>query len=181
MCQPWLPAGLGPTIIDSMDVDGILRILNRNHVRYLLIGGMNFMLRHKPILTYDLDVWIEDTVENRQRCELALAELDAEWGATESDWGPVKDLAAGWLAVQGMVCVSSPHGAIDVFRSVAGLADWQSSWQQGVDEATAAGTPYRGLSDEDMLRCQAALDEGLRKSDRIRVLEEAVRNKGPQS
>ena len=163
-----------------MDVDGILTTFNRNRVKYLLIGGMNFMLRHQPILTYDLDLWIEDTTENRTRCEQSLAELNAEWGATENAWGPVGKMAAGWLATQGMVCVASPHGAIDVFRSVAGLGDWQTSWGGGVDATTAAGTPFRGLSDEDMLRCQTVLDAGLRKHERIRILEEAIRNRGSQ-
>jgi hypothetical protein len=37
-----------------MNVDEILRTLNQEHVDYLLIGGMNFLLRHLPELTYDV-------------------------------------------------------------------------------------------------------------------------------
>lgn len=39
-----------------MNVDGILRGLNDHGVEYILIGGMNFLLRHRPVLTYDVDI-----------------------------------------------------------------------------------------------------------------------------
>lgn len=161
-----------------MDVDQIFATFNSRGVRFLLIGGMNFMLRHAPILTYDLDVWIEDVEVNRGACEAALADLDAEWGPSEDTWGSVAKLSSGWLAQQGMVCVSTPHGAVDVFRSVTGLEDWQSCWNRGVDERTSAGTSYRGLSDEDMLLCQTSLEPGLQKSDRIQALRDAIKKKG---
>lgn len=164
----------------GMNVDHILGTLNANNVHYLLIGGMNFMLRHRPILTYDLDVWIEDSEANRMACESALAALDAEWGASEATWGPVKQLSPGWLATQGMVCISSPHGAVDVFRSVAGLENWQICWNRAIGEQTAAGTTYRGISDEDMLLCQLVLDASSQKLDRVQSLQSAIRNKGQQ-
>jgi hypothetical protein len=81
-----------------MNADQILTTMNQFGVAYLLIGGMNFLLRHEPsLLTYDVDLWIENTPENRKRCESALAALDAEWGATDADWGPVAQRQSGWL------------------------------------------------------------------------------------
>ena len=50
---------------------------------------MNFLLRHKPVLTFDVDIWIEDSEPNRKRCERVLAQLDAEWGRSDQDWRPV--------------------------------------------------------------------------------------------
>jgi hypothetical protein len=70
-----------------MNVDRILETFNRQQVAYLLIGGMNFLLGHKPVLTYDVDLWVEDTEENLRRCEAALAELDAEWRRTAGESG----------------------------------------------------------------------------------------------
>ena len=46
-----------------MNVDQILETFNRGGVAYILIGGMSFLLRRAPVLTYDVDVWIEDTLE----------------------------------------------------------------------------------------------------------------------
>lgn len=159
-----------------MNVDRILETLNRHQVEYLLIGGMNFLLRHQPVLTFDVDVWIEDSDQNRERCEAALAELGCEWGLNDAEWGPVANKAAGWLAIQGVVCLTSPHGAIDIFRSVQGLMSWRESRRQAVSSRTQQGTNYFGLSDDDMLKCQLALDQGIRKQDRVRYLENVLRN-----
>jgi hypothetical protein len=158
----------------NISIDEILGALNRNGCSYLLIGGMNFMLRHEPQLTFDVDVWIEDSLQNRRKCETALAELNAEWGKTDELWGPVSQLPSNWLEQQYVYSLITPFGALDVFRSVKGLADWQACWQRGVEESTAAGTSYRGLCDEDMLQCQLALDEVEQKGERIRVLRNSI-------
>jgi hypothetical protein len=157
-----------------MNVDQVLSSMNARGVRYLLIGGMNFMLRHKPLLTYDIDFWIDDAGVNRRQCELALVDLEAEWGATDETWGNVSVLPANWLDEQMVFCLNSPHGAIDIMRAVKGLDDWQLAWDRGVDEFTAAGTPYRGLSDADMLQCQLALSTTQQKSERVRILSEIL-------
>jgi hypothetical protein len=161
-----------------MNVDRIIGGFNEHGVRYLLIGGMNFLLRHKPVLTFDVDLWIEDTDENLRRCEAALSELDAAWGVGESDWGPVKDKPSGWLRRQAVFCMTSPYGAIDVFRSVRGLAGWAESHAESVECVMASGMSCRGLSDGDMLKCQLSLDEADRKQDRIRELRKAMDGHG---
>ncbi|MEM8866418.1 MAG: hypothetical protein AAGF31_12810 [Planctomycetota bacterium] len=154
-----------------MNVDAILSAMNSAGVNYLLIGGMNFMLRHKPVLTYDVDLLIEDTQENRLNCESALTNLQAEWGVTDEDWGPVAERASGWLDRQGIYCLNCPDGAVDIMRWVPGIDDWSAVWQRSVVERTKSGVAYRGLSDEDMLRCQLALGESHRKADRVRYLQ----------
>ncbi len=161
-----------------MNVDRILETMNRHGVRCLLIGGMNFALRHEPILTYDVDLWIDDVFDNRQNCEQALAELNAEWGQTVETWKPVKDMSSGWLEQQAMFCLTTEQGAVDVFRSVAGLDNWQDSWDRGIATALSTGTAYRALSDEDMLRCQMALPEGLQKKSRIETLRTQILREG---
>jgi len=44
-----------------MNVDAILDSLNAQGVDYILIGGMNFLLRHVPELTFDVDIWVNDS------------------------------------------------------------------------------------------------------------------------
>lgn len=157
-----------------MNLDEILATMNRYDCRFLLIGGMNFMLRHQPILTYDVDLWIEDSADNRRRCEAALSELGAEWGATDDEWGPVSELMSGWLDRQHVFSMTTPYAALDIFRTVAGLDDWQICSERASTESTSAGTPYRGLSDEDMLRCQLVLSESEQKKERMRALRDAI-------
>ncbi len=159
-----------------MDVDHILRTFDTHGVESLLIGGMNFLLRHEPVLTYDVDLWIRDEPANLQRCEAALAALDAAWGATEAEWRPVAE-QSGWLTRQSVYCLTSPSGAIDVFREVDGLSSWEAAARRAVCGNTAGGAAYRGLCDEDMIICQMALPENLRRAGRIETLERAVRGR----
>lgn len=157
-----------------MNVDRILEALNAHQVAYLLIGGVHFLLRHAPVLTYDVDVWVEDTPENIHRCEQALSALGAEWGASTEAWEPVARKRPGWLEEQTVFCLTSPQGAIDIFRAVRGLPDWNACRQRATACRTAGGIVCQGLCDEDMLLCQLALPEGERNVERIRVLRKAL-------
>jgi len=161
----------------QLDVKGMLDVLNRNQVEYLVVGGMNFLFRHEPILTYDLDVWIRDTPDNRGRCVTALIALGASWGESESSWRSVETMEGDWLLRQSVFSLLTRHGALDVFRSIAGLDSWDDSFRQAVLVQTSGGISFRGLSDENMLACQEALQESERKLDRIRILREAI-NRG---
>lgn len=156
-----------------MNVDHILRTFNGEEVEYLLIGGMNFLLRHEPVLTYDIDFWIRDTAANLARSDTALRQLDASWGPTEDAWRPIAE-QAGWLARQSVFCLTSPVGAIDIFRTVTGLTSWEACRERAVFGRTAAGVEYRGLCDEDMIACQLALPEGQRRQTRIESLRKAI-------
>ena len=158
----------------QLNVDGMLDVLNHNRVEYLVVGGMNFLIRHEPILTYDLDVWIHDTTDNRARCITALHELGASWGESESLWQQVGLMKGDWLLRQSVFSLLTRHGALDVFRSMAGLISWEESVRQAVVAQTSGGITFRGLSDADMLACQEALDESERKLDRIRILRRAI-------
>lgn len=153
-----------------MNIDAILETFNRQQVNYILIGGVNFLLRHEPVLTFDIDLWVEDSGENLERCEKALGLLDAEWGAAEDAWLAVRGRKSGWMASQAVFCLTSPHGAIDVFRTVRGLESWSECRCRAVEGRTLSGVAYVGLNDRDMLACQQALPEHEQRQDRIRIL-----------
>src|SRR5690348_6270281 len=103
-----------------MNVDRILQALNDEEVDFILIGGMNFLLRHEPELTFDVDVWVRDDAANLERLNRALSELGAAWGPTEGDWAPVPN-EWQWLQKQPVFCLTTDHGALDIFREVRGL------------------------------------------------------------
>lgn len=48
--------------------------LNRNNVAYIMVGGVATNLHGYLRTTNDIDVWIEDTIENRGRLRIALRE-----------------------------------------------------------------------------------------------------------
>jgi len=158
-----------------LDINKILAAMNEAEVKYLLIGGANFMLRHKGAMTYDVDLWVEDSEANLMLIHQALSGLQAEWGSTDDDWGPVADKSPDWLTSQAMFCLMTPWGALDIFRSLLGVEIWSSAWLRSKQEQTAAGIPYRAISDADMLDCQYALPEGQRNRTRVEFLENELK------
>jgi hypothetical protein len=158
-----------------MNVDEILRALNEERVDWLLIGGMNFLLRHLPELTFDVDVWVRDGGENLSRLLRALRRLGAQWGRTEAAWAPVPE-DWRWLESQSVFCLTTEHGALDVFRDVLGLEGrYRECKARSVAAQTAGGIPFRGLCDQDMLASQEALPPGEQKLRRMEALREAIR------
>ena len=158
-----------------MNVDQILKTLGDEQVDYLLAGGMNFLIRHAPQLTFDVDIWVRDDAENLTRLNRALQELGAEWGRTEIEWAPAPE-DWRWLQTQTVFCLTTRHGALDVFRDLRGLEGrYLECKQRSVKSQTAAGIAFNGLSDEDMLACQEALPPGERKPQRMAILREAIR------
>ena len=157
-----------------MNVDLILSTLNRHTADYILIGGMNFFIVHQPVTTFDVDLWVADNDANWTAVHAALSELQAEvsFSPKGDDWRLVSSLESSvWLRRAALFCLNSPHGAIDVFRSVRGLEAGYDVWSpQCPIRATPSGIPFRSLSDELMIRCELALPESERKHDRLRAL-----------
>ena len=157
-----------------MDVEQLLRTLSQQGVDYILIGGMNFLINHGGPLTYDVDVLIRDTPENRRELNFALQELRCEWGPAADDWKRVSN-DPRWLETQDVYCLTSPHGALDIFRKIKGLNDnFDTILSRAQLRSMQDGEMYYSLSDEDMLRCQEALPETARKNDRIATLRAAI-------
>jgi hypothetical protein len=158
------------------DYRRVLQTMNENSVNYLLIGGLNYFLVHKPVTTQDIDLLIEDTPENRSACEQALVELDAEWGKSDDDWGPVKAKSKGWLEAQSVYCLLTPFGPVDVFRSVPGIPGFSDAMFRGINYEIDAGLTVKLICARDLLKCQLALPEKYRKAERIDFLRGVLGN-----
>ena len=159
----------------------MLETLNEQRVNYLLIGGMNFLIRHAPERTFDLDVWVADEPANLEALNRALRQLGAAWGPTEAAWGPIPD-DWRWLRRQPCFCLTTAHGALDVFLEVLGLEGrFAACRAAGIPTITASGVRFIGLNDQDMLRCQEALPPTQRKAHRMEVLRAALQRVAPAS
>jgi hypothetical protein len=101
--------------------------------------------------------------------------MKAEWGATEATWKPVPDSGA-WLTQQAVFCLTTAHGALDIFRVVKGLeGKYEDCRKRATPFKTGNGVPFLSLSDQDMLACQDALPVPERKQRRMEVLRQALR------
>jgi hypothetical protein len=160
-----------------MNADRIFQSLHEQRVDYLLIGGMNFLLRHAPELTFDVDIWVRDDPDNLAQLHRALRSIGAAWGPSEHSWAPLGE-DYRWLQRQTLFCLTTNHGAVDVFREVRGLEGRYAACRAAAQHCqTATGVPFVSLSDEDMLQCQLALPESERKPRRVEILREAIRRK----
>jgi hypothetical protein len=55
------------------------------------------------------------------------------------------------METQAIFCLTTKHGALDIFREVRGLEnDYDECRGRAYCSKTATGIPYAGLSDEDI-------------------------------
>ena len=78
------------------DILGLWNCLHRNDVRYIMIGGFATNLHGYNRSTNDIDIWIEDTPENRKRLRKSLKEQGS------GDYEPIEtmDFIPGWTDFQ---------------------------------------------------------------------------------
>ncbi len=158
-----------------MNIVRIMEVFARNEVDAILIGGVNFLLQHQPVLTFDVDFWIRDTEANLAATADALRELQAQWGRTEAEWSPIP-LGHDWLKTQGVYCLTTEHGPVDIFRTVTGLASYEACLERS-GRRMLEQVPYRSLADADMLACQMALSETQRRLDRVAYFQKLLGEK----
>lgn len=124
----------------------LIRLLNENHIRYLVIGGQAMRLEGMPRSTLDWDVFIpRQDADNLRRLNETLAEyLDA----------PVE--ALGPRGQNFIQTYQTPWGVVQFHLAPAGLADFDAVESRSVVHAAEDGTPVRCVSGEDLLAAKLA-------------------------
>jgi len=158
------------------DYRRVFLAMNRNAVSFLLIGGLNYFLVHKPVTTQDIDLYIDDSTENRHACELALNDIGAEWGRRDEDWGPVNAKNRGWLSGQSVFCLLTQFGPVDIFLSLPGIPSFSEAKLRSTTFDVDGESRIHLMSARDLLECQLALPEVYRKPERIQHLREVLKN-----
>ncbi len=98
-------------ILDE-DILSLWKYLNQNNVRYVMIGGFATNLHGYNRATKDINVWIDDTLENRKNLRIALLEQ----GSGDYEVIETMDFIPGWTSFQ--LNFGFP---LDVLTSVKGL------------------------------------------------------------
>lgn len=94
---------------------GLLRVLLRHGVDFLVVGGVAAQLEGAPILTLDLDVLVDTSAENRDRLLGALVELKARY---RDPGGRHIEPDAKKLATLRLHLLLTDFGALDVLAVI---------------------------------------------------------------
>ncbi len=146
----------------NSDFNDLLKLMDQFQVRFLVVGGYAVIRHTEPRFTKDLDLWIEATAENAERCFRALA----AFGAPLTGLAPLDFTQRGYIYQMGV-----PPFRVDVLMSL-GVLDFDAAWKRR-DVQVIDGLSIPFLSKADLIesklaagRPQDLLDvEQLRKTD----------------
>lgn len=94
---------------------GLLRVLNRHRIDFIVVGGVAALLEGAPILTLDLDVLIDRAPQNLDRVMAALREIKAHYRDPAGRWIE-PDLEK--LAALRMHLLLTDLGALDLLTTI---------------------------------------------------------------
>ncbi len=94
---------------------GLLRVLNRHGIDFIVVGGVAALLEGAPILTLDLDVLIDLAPQNLDRMMAALGELKAHYRDPAGRW---IEPDAAKLATLRMHLLLTDLGALDLLTTI---------------------------------------------------------------
>jgi predicted nucleotidyltransferase len=104
------------------DFNEFLKLLNKNEVKYLIIGGFAYSFYAKPRYTKDLDIFVERSEENAAKIMTAIIEF----------WGESAGLKkADFLQKGTFIQMGYPPLRIDVTTHCEGL-DFAAAWENRI-------------------------------------------------
>jgi hypothetical protein len=99
----------------ALDAAAIAEVLNRHHVRYVIIGAYAAIAQQAPIpATRDIDFTPETSLDNLQRLSRALKELDARVRTDAVEGGLPFDHDGRSLAASAVWNLICPYGEFDL-------------------------------------------------------------------
>lgn len=129
----------------TQDFKDLLRILNSNAVKYLIVGGHAFGVHAEPRATKDLDLFIRSDSENAESIFRALAEFGAPLGGMSP-----ADFSDGTTFQIGQA-----PDRIDILQKIDGV-EFDEAWANRVEGKIDAEIPTQVISREDLIRNKLA-------------------------
>lgn len=108
----------------SRDFKEFIELLNKNNVKYLLVGGYSVGYYSRPRYTEDIDIWIECTGENAEKIITVLNEF-----GFSSLTINVQDL----LKPEQIIQLGLPPQRIDILTSIDGV-HFNDAWERRVND-----------------------------------------------
>ena len=127
------------------DFQDLLRLLGRFDVKFLVVGGYAVIRYSEPRFTKDLDLWIEPTAENAERCFRALA----AFGAPLAGLAPFDFTQEGYIYQMGV-----PPMRVDILMSLRSIA-FEDAWSRR-ETSTVDGIEFCVISKQDLIASKLA-------------------------
>jgi len=128
------------------DFKEFIELLNKNSVRYLIVGGYAFAFHAEPRFTKDIDFFVDGSEENAERLLNALA------GFGFKNIGLAKD---DFIKSGDILQLGVPPVRIDLMNSVTGL-DFSTAWENRVT-GSYGDIPAFFVSKADLIRNKMAV------------------------
>ena len=133
------------------------RKLNEHHVKFIMVGGLATRFHGYNRTTDDLDMWIEDTLENRRNLRKAFVALNY------GDFPSIETM----LFVPGWTSFHTAGVILDIMTTMKGLEDLPfDDCYQKAEVAVIEDVEVRFLHINHLIQNKKAVD---RSKDRIDV------------
>ena len=157
--------------LHNPEVRSLLDSLHQHKVKYMLVGGVATVFHGYVRTTQDLDLWVQETNQNKQRLVQALQAIDVP-GATNCQ---SVEMIPGWstitIGTQGFV--ADFMGYTKAF----GKGDFDECYQRA-ERAIFAEIPITVIYLDDLIKEKKALGR-LKDLDDVQHLEEITNKRRP--
>ena len=147
---------LGDTKVShNEDFKDLFKILNEEHVDYLIVGAHAVIYYTEPRYTKDIDVWVAPTKDNAKRVWKALAQFGA----------PLANISIDDFGNEDLVYqIGLAPNRIDILMGISGI-EFKEANKNRV-ESTYAGEKIFLLSRSDLIKAKRASN---RKQDQLDI------------
>ena len=147
------------------DFKEFIELLNKNNVKYLIIGGFAFTYYAKPRFTKDIDIFVEASEENSRKIIDVLDQFGfGNIGLNEKDFqGPDQIIQLGYAPLR-----------IDILTSIIGV-NFGSAWNNKKDGLYGDISCFF-MSIEDLIKNKEATARPLDIED-AKILKKSKENK----
>jgi len=164
--------------LSPLQADEIFACLDRNGVRYVLIGSLAAVVQGSPLATFDADICPAKDADNLRRLADALEELESRIRTPDAADGVAFPKDASFLAGVQILNLVTRFGDLDLAFRPSGTDGFEDLIRNAV-EIRIKGLPVKVAALQDVIRSKEAAN---RPRDRrvlplLRQLLEEIRKK----
>lgn len=143
--------------MSALQADDMFACLDRQGVRYVLIGGLAAVLHGSPLLTLDVDICPSPEQPNLERLAAALREMDARLRTPDAPDGVRFPCDAVFLGKVQLLNLVTRFGDLDLSFRPSGTEGFSDLTRSAV-EVSVRGVRVAVAALEDVIRSKEAAD-----------------------